>query len=174
MEKTSLRSFLSLVVSAALLLALFGCKASETSSPESSDSRLGNSNESALTTTGTATTTTSSTTEMETTTSTTPATTTTNTSTTTNIYEKPYRVVCAQEDGIVIDLYDSGFIFVKLDNANFEIGPLKTVVMVFSKSDLIPADGTFLSFTGEKLHYSYILENPKSIRLASEGEPTFG
>ena len=84
------------------------------------------------------------------------------------------RVVCVQEEGIIVDIEQLGYVYVKTVNADFVI--LSTVVMEFSESDLKPASGTFLKFDGSEQNYSYILETPKSIRLAdpAAGEPTFG
>ncbi len=86
------------------------------------------------------------------------------------------RVVCLEEDGIIVSIEYIGYVYVKNVNANLEIRELNTVVMEFSETDLTPANGTFLNFDGRELNYSYILENPKSIRLADPeaGEPTFG
>ena len=57
-----------------------------------------------------------------------------------------------------------------------EIGLLDMVVMEFDETDLKSAAGTFLTVGEEEQTYSYILVDPKSIRLAdpSKGEPTFG
>jgi hypothetical protein len=93
-----------------------------------------------------------------------------------DVQKKSCRVVCLQEDGIIVDIEYVGYVYVKNVNTDLEISTLNTVVMVFSESDLNPASGTFLNFDGRELNYSYILENPKSIRLADpdSGEPTFG
>ena len=89
---------------------------------------------------------------------------------------KSCRVVCLEEDGIIVDIEYIGYVYVKNVNTNQEIRIFDTVVMEFSESDLTPANGTFHNFDGRELNYSYMLENPKSIRLADpdSGEPTFG
>ena len=88
------------------------------------------------------------------------------------------RVLCLKEGGIVVEIpdMDLGYVYVKYSNSDLEIAPLDTVVIEFTESDLKLASEKFTDFFEEELTYSYILENPKSIRLAdpSSGEPTFG
>ena len=59
-------------------------------------------------------------------------------------------------------------------DADLEIAPLDTVVMKFSASDLESASGAFTDYFGAEETYSYILENPKSIRHTKPGEETYG
>ena len=91
-----------------------------------------------------------------------------------DVQKKYCRVVCVREDGMILDIEQLGYVYVKTANGDFAI--LSTVVMEFSESDLKPANGTFLKFDGSEQNYSYIIETPKSIRLAdpTAGEPTFG
>ena len=84
------------------------------------------------------------------------------------------RVLCLEEDGIVVWIEDIGNVYVKQVDAALVIEPLDTVVMEFSKDDLKSASGTFTDSFGDEQSYSYILENPKSIRRTAENEPTFG
>jgi hypothetical protein len=86
------------------------------------------------------------------------------------------RVEGLTEDGIIVRIPDSdlGYVYVKHVNADLQIGSLDTVYMEFEESDLKAESGTFVDVFGKEQTYSYILENPKSIRLASPGEPTFG
>lgn len=86
------------------------------------------------------------------------------------------RVQCVTEDGLIVWIEHTGYVYVKNVSTGLDIQTLDTVVMEFSESDLEAADGTFLNFDGNELRYSYILEKPSSIRLAdpSSGEPTFG
>ena len=93
-----------------------------------------------------------------------------------DVQTKSCRVVCLEEDGIIVSIEYIGHVYVKNVDADLEISTLNTVVMEFSEDDLKPANGTFLNFDGRELNYSYILENPERIRLADpdSGEPTFG
>ena len=88
------------------------------------------------------------------------------------------RVLCLKDDGFVVEIPDTnlGYVYVKHADATLEIKPLDTVVIEFSESDLQTADEAFVDFFGQTHRYSYILETPKSIRLADTeaGEPTFG
>jgi len=86
------------------------------------------------------------------------------------------RVLCLMDDGIVVWIADIGHVYVKHVDAALGIKPLSTVVMDFAQSDLKAAEGAFTDAFGEELTYSYILETPRSIRLADSaaGEPTFG
>lgn len=97
-------------------------------------------------------------------------------STDADIQKKSCRVVCLQEDGMIVDIEQLGYVYVKNVNANLAIRTLNTVIIEFSEHDLKPVSGTFLNFDGRELSYSYILETPNSIRLAdpAAGEPTFG
>ena len=88
------------------------------------------------------------------------------------------RVLCLQNDGMIVEIpdMDLGYVYVKHINADLQIDPLDTVVMEFSESDLKPANEAFVDFFGVERIYEYTLEAPISIRLAdtSKGEPTFG
>ncbi len=84
------------------------------------------------------------------------------------------RVLCLLDDGMVVWIENVGHVYVKHVDTALEIEPLDTVVMEFSESDLESANGKFIDFFGEELSYSYIIENPKSIRHTTEEEPTFG
>ena len=86
------------------------------------------------------------------------------------------RVVCLEGDGLIVDVENVGYVYVKHIDSNLIIEPSDTVVIVFSENDLKSESGPFQNFDGRELSYSYILETPKSIRLAdtSAGEPTFG
>lgn len=85
-------------------------------------------------------------------------------------------VLCVEDDGIVVWIENIGNVYVKYEATEPEIGRLDTVVMEFDETDLKSAAGTFLTVDEDEQTYSYILENPKSIRLAdpAKGEPTFG
>ena len=48
-----------------------------------------------------------------------------------------------------------------------------TVIIEFSEDDLKPETGPISTFDGFEALYSYVLENPKSVRLAGPGEPIF-
>ena len=84
------------------------------------------------------------------------------------------QVLCLEEDGIVVWIEDIGNVYVKQVDAALEIEVLDTVVMEFSKDNLESASGTFTDAFGDEQSYSYILENPKSVRRTTENEPTFG
>ncbi len=84
------------------------------------------------------------------------------------------RVLCLKEDGIIVWAGEYEHIYVKNVDVALDIKPLQTVVIDFSESDLKEGDGTFTDFSGAELCYSYILENPKSIRYTTLEEPTFG
>lgn len=86
------------------------------------------------------------------------------------------RVVCLEEDGLIVDMENVGYVYVKNIPGDLEIKLLDTVVIDFSEDGLKSEVGEFNAFDGRELSYSYVLENPKSIRLAdsSAGEPTFG
>jgi len=84
------------------------------------------------------------------------------------------QVLCLEEDGIVVWIEGIGNVYVKQVDAALEIEPLDTVVMEFSADDLESASGKFIDAFGEEQVYSYVLENPKSIRHTTEDEPTFG
>lgn len=99
--------------------------------------------------------------------------------------DAPYtfcQVACLQEDGIIVDMVDAkdaegkylGYVYIKNISKQLEIMPLDTVVLEYDLSDLTPADVAFVDFWGESRVYSYVLENPKSIRLTTPGEPTYG
>ena len=83
-------------------------------------------------------------------------------------------VLCLTDDGIFVWIEDIGHVYVKHIDAALKIEALDTVVMEFSESDLEPASGKFTDFFGEEQSYSYIIENPKSIRHTIAEEPTFG
>ncbi len=83
------------------------------------------------------------------------------------------RVVCKKEDGIVVWVGKYEHIYVKNVDTGLEIKPLQTVVIDFSEEDLEKANGTFTDSFGDEQTYSYILENPKSIRHTTAEEPTF-
>ncbi|MBQ8684210.1 MAG: hypothetical protein IJ518_06825 [Clostridia bacterium] len=169
MKKSRKYRWISLVLATFLLLQLFGCGTSDISFPADDDGGFDSSTES---TTGTST---ISVLESTGTTATTTATTTTDKITTkTDTQWKFYQVVSVKEDGIVVDMYKNGYIYVKLTDSSLKIRQLETVAMEFAESDLIPTSGTFQNFDGRELHYSYVLEKPKSIRLTTAGEPTFG
>ena len=87
--------------------------------------------------------------------------------------EEPFRVVCVKEVGIIIET-DLGHVYVKNVSADFEIDELDTVYMVFSENDLKAESGTFIDYFGDERSYSYVLKTVESIRLPSEGEPTYG
>ena len=84
------------------------------------------------------------------------------------------RVLCVMDDGFVVWIEDIGNVYVKQFAAGVKISPLGTVVMEFYDCDLVSDNGTFTDPFGKEQNYSYILENPKSIRLPTENEPTFG
>lgn len=84
------------------------------------------------------------------------------------------RVLCLEEDGIVVWIEDIGNVYVKQVDTALKIEPLDTVVIEFSADDLESASGKFTDAFGEEQNYSYILKNPKSIRRTTENEPTFG
>jgi hypothetical protein len=97
----------------------------------------------------------------------------------TDIQEESCRVLCLKEDGIVIAIIEAEqtrYVYVKHVDADLGIEPLDTVVIEFAEQDLKSESGTFTDAFGEEQDYSYILETPKSIRLAdsSVGEPTYG
>ena len=89
------------------------------------------------------------------------------------IQEEFCRVMCLQEDGMILWIEQLNYVYVKHVDTNMEIDPLDTVVMEFSRDDLQSADEPFIDCWGNQEHYSYILEKPKSIRLTEAGEPTF-
>lgn len=84
------------------------------------------------------------------------------------------QVLCVKDDGIIVWIENTGNVYVKHVDPALAIEPLDTVVMEFSEGDLKSANGTFIDFFGAEQSYSYILENPGSIRPATDGEPTFG
>lgn len=84
------------------------------------------------------------------------------------------RVVCLKEDGIIVWAGEYEHIYVKNVDVALDVKPLQTVVIDFSESDLQRANGTFTDTFGDEQTYSYILENPKSIRHTTSEEPTFG
>lgn len=84
------------------------------------------------------------------------------------------RVVCKKDDGIVVWVGEYEHIYVKNVDVVLDIKPLQTVVIDFSASELRKANGTFTDSFGDKQNYSYILENPKSIRHTTAEEPTYG
>ena len=88
--------------------------------------------------------------------------------------EKFCRVVSLKEDGIVVEIGYIGYVYVKHIRSDMNIKELNTVVIKFSGDDLIAANGTFINFDGKEMSYSYILEEPESIRFTITGEPTFG
>lgn len=82
------------------------------------------------------------------------------------------RVECITEDGFVAGTEDGRFLFVKYAKAHrFDL--FDTVVIEFSEEDLKPETGTVTMPDGDEAAYSHVLENPKSVRLAGPGEPTF-
>ena len=84
------------------------------------------------------------------------------------------RVLCVMDEGFVVWIEDIGNVYVTQFIGGVEIRPLGTVVMEFYESDLVSKSGTFIDAFGKEQEYSYILEKPKSIRLPTENEPTFG
>lgn len=90
--------------------------------------------------------------------------------------ESSCRVECIKEDGIVVYMPSTGYVYVKNVDSALGIKLLNTVVMKFYESDLKAEEGAFLDFAGKERQYAYVLENPVSIRLAdpASGEPTFG
>ena len=84
------------------------------------------------------------------------------------------RVVSCEDDGIIVWAGEYDYIYIRNIDDDLDIKPLQTVVVDFSESDLKEGDGTFTDFSGAELCYSYILENPKSIRYTTSEEPTFG
>ena len=82
------------------------------------------------------------------------------------------RVECITEDGFVAGTEDGRFLFVKYAKADrFDL--FDTVVIEFSGEDLKPETGTVTMPDGFEAAYSHVLENPKSVRPAGPGEPTF-
>ena len=88
--------------------------------------------------------------------------------------EKLCRVLCLEDNGMYVWTENIGHIYVKYDNLDIETYALDTVVIKFSKKDLISAKGKFVDCFGEEQDYLYILENPQNIRLTTPEEPTFG
>lgn len=84
------------------------------------------------------------------------------------------RVMCLQDNGIVVWTGSFGYIFVKAVDAALEIVPLQTVVIEFLESDLEPTSGKFTDAFGNEMSYSFVLRNMKSIRHTTTEEPTFG
>ncbi len=86
------------------------------------------------------------------------------------------RVESVTEDGIIVRIpaLDQEYIYVKNVNNDLQIKPFHTVFMEFEESDLKAESGTFWDISGREQTYSYVLESPKSIRLPSPGEPTYG
>lgn len=84
------------------------------------------------------------------------------------------RVACKKDDGIVVWAGEYEHIYVKNVDVVLDIKPLQTVVIDFSESELRKANGTFTDSFGDEQTYSYILENPKSIRHTTAEEPTYG
>ena len=78
------------------------------------------------------------------------------------------------DEGFVVWIEDIGNVYIAQFTDGVKITPLGTVVMEFHESDLVSERGTFIDCFGEEQEYSYILEKPKSIRLPTENEPTFG
>jgi len=82
-----------------------------------------------------------------------------------------YRVKYVGE-GEFIAYGDGGEILVKYPQADlFEV--FDTVVIEFDIPDLKPESGTRLIYEEHKVSYSHVLENPKLVRHAGPGEPTF-
>ena len=84
------------------------------------------------------------------------------------------RVLCVEDSEIFIWTEYIGYVCVKNIDTALVIRPLQTVVIQFSDSDLISANGEFTDCFGEEQTYLYILENPQSVRHTTAGEPTFG
>lgn len=78
------------------------------------------------------------------------------------------------DNGIVVWIENVGNVCVKNVDSALKIEPLDTIVMEFSGDDLEAVSGKFTDCFGEEQSYSYIIENPKSIRHTTEEEPTFG
>lgn len=91
-----------------------------------------------------------------------------------NTQSKFCRVLCLTDDGNIVWIEGIEHVYVKNVDTALKIAPLDTVVMEFSESDLETASEKFTDHFGEELSYSYILEDPKSIRLTTAEEPTFG
>jgi hypothetical protein len=83
------------------------------------------------------------------------------------------RVLNSEDNGMYVWTENFGHIYVKYGNIDLEISPLDTVVIEFSESDLISANGQFTDFFGKEQNYLYILENPQNIRYTTPEEPTF-
>lgn len=83
-------------------------------------------------------------------------------------------VLCLTDDGIIVWMEDIGHVYVKNVDTALNIEPLDTVVMEFTENDLKSASGQFIDYFGEEQNYSFIIENPKSIRHTTAEEPTFG
>ena len=83
-------------------------------------------------------------------------------------------VVCLKEDGFIADIESLGYVYVQY--ADPEIKVFDTVIIEFSETDLISANGSFLTIDGRERSYSYMLQTLKSIRFPdpTKGEPTFG
>ena len=84
------------------------------------------------------------------------------------------RVLCLNDDGIIVWIENIGNVYVKHVDGTLGIEPLDTVVMEFSKDNLEPANEKFVDYFGEEQTYSFILERPESIRHNTADEPTFG
>ena len=84
------------------------------------------------------------------------------------------RVLGLLDNGIVVWIENVGNVCVKNVDSALKIEPLDTIVMEFSGDDLEAVSGKFTDCFGEEQSYSYIIENPKSIRHTTEEEPTFG
>ena len=82
------------------------------------------------------------------------------------------RVECIAEDGFVAGTEDGRLLYVKYPKADrFDL--FDTVVIEFSEEDLKPETGTVRMPDEYEVSYSFVLENPKSVRPAGPGEPTF-
>ena len=83
-----------------------------------------------------------------------------------------YRVECICENGFIAQNSSPDKIFVKYPQTD-QFEEYDTVYIEFDESDLIPGSGTYSDSYGYEISYSYVLENPKTVRLAGPGEPTY-
>ena len=79
-------------------------------------------------------------------------------------------------DGFLLDIPNTGVVFVKCPNADAYIQRFDTVAVDYAAADLIPRKSSYLGAAGEEESYSYRLEKPLLIRVADplRGDPVLG
>lgn len=79
-----------------------------------------------------------------------------------------FRNVCNMEDGMVLDMGELGYVYVK---SNWKANLFQMVYLEYYESNLKQQKGKFTDVDGKEKEYAYVLENKRGIREAANEDP---